>query len=96
MTTLDFLHAALDRSAYAAFFTESRTRLLDSTKLHRKSGFVLGYSQPSLRDWVCQWRSHTDTLQKPEFFRKLQSRRLILKLYTTKGSSFERHLRLAG
>ena len=30
-TTPDFLHAALDRSAYAAFFTESRTRLLDST-----------------------------------------------------------------
>jgi hypothetical protein len=35
----DFLLAALDRFAYAAFFTESRTRLLDSTKLHRKSGF---------------------------------------------------------
>jgi|SRR5580658_7934942 hypothetical protein len=26
-------------------------RLIDSTKLHRKSGSVLGYSQPSLRDW---------------------------------------------
>ena len=46
--TPDFLHAALDRSAYAAFFTESRTRLIDSTKLHRKSGSVLGYSQPKL------------------------------------------------
>jgi hypothetical protein len=31
-------------------FTESRTRLSDFTKLHRKSGSVLGYSQPSLRD----------------------------------------------
>jgi hypothetical protein len=50
-TTPDFLHATLDRSAYAAFFTESRTRLLDSIKLHRKSGSVLGYSQPSRRDW---------------------------------------------
>ncbi len=50
-TTPDFLHATLDRSAYAAFFTESRTRLLDSIKLHRESGHVLGYSQPSLRDW---------------------------------------------
>jgi hypothetical protein len=47
-TAPDFLHAALDRSAYAAFFTESRTRLLDSTKLHRKSGSVLGYFQPEL------------------------------------------------
>jgi len=46
----DFLHATLDRSAYAAFFTESRMRLIDSTKLHRKSGSVLGYFQPSLRD----------------------------------------------
>jgi hypothetical protein len=52
--TPDFLHAALDRSAYAAFFTESRMGLSDSTKLHRKSGSVLGYSQPSLRD--SNWR----------------------------------------
>jgi hypothetical protein len=29
-------------SAYAAFFTESRTRLIDSTKLHRKSGVAGG------------------------------------------------------
>jgi hypothetical protein len=29
-TDPDFLHATLDRSAYAAFFTESRTRLLGS------------------------------------------------------------------
>jgi hypothetical protein len=47
-TTPDFLYAALDRSAYAAFFTESCMRLIDSTKLHRKSGYVLGYFQPSL------------------------------------------------
>jgi hypothetical protein len=47
-TTPDFLHAALDRSAYTAFFTESRTKLLCSTKLHRKSGFVLGHFQPGL------------------------------------------------
>jgi hypothetical protein len=46
--TPDFLYAALDTSAYAAFFTESRTRLSDSNKLHRKSGSVLGYSQPEL------------------------------------------------
>jgi hypothetical protein len=49
-TTPDFLYAALDTSAYTAFFTESRARLSDSNKLHRKSGYVLGYSQPSLRD----------------------------------------------
>jgi hypothetical protein len=49
-TNPDFLHAALDRSAYAAFFKESRTRLRGSNKLHRRSGSVLGYSQPSLRD----------------------------------------------
>jgi hypothetical protein len=48
-TIPDFLHAALETSAYAAFFTESRTRLRDSTT-HRKSGFVLGCFQPSLRD----------------------------------------------
>jgi hypothetical protein len=44
----DFLHAALDRSAYAAFFTESRTRFIGSTKLHRKSGYVRGYFQTEL------------------------------------------------
>jgi hypothetical protein len=41
-TDLDFLHATLDRSAYAAFFTESRTRLLGSTELHRKSRYRPG------------------------------------------------------
>jgi hypothetical protein len=49
--TPDFLHAAPERSAYAAFFTESCTRLIDSTNLHRKSGYVLGYFQSSLRDF---------------------------------------------
>jgi hypothetical protein len=47
----DFLHAALDMSAFAAFFTESRMRLIDSSEPNRKSGCVLGYFQPSLRDW---------------------------------------------
>jgi hypothetical protein len=37
-TAPDFLHAALGRSAYAAFFKESRTRLFFSNKLHRKTG----------------------------------------------------------
>jgi hypothetical protein len=46
----DFLYAALDASAYAAFFTESRVRLIDSNQLNRKSGSILGYFQPSLRD----------------------------------------------
>jgi|ERR1700677_3262664 hypothetical protein len=41
-TDPDFLHATLDRSAYAAFFTESRMRLLGSIKLHRKSGYRPG------------------------------------------------------
>jgi hypothetical protein len=31
--TPDFLYAALDKSAYAAFFTESRMRLIGPTKL---------------------------------------------------------------
>jgi hypothetical protein len=47
----DFLYAALDRSACAAFFTESRMELIDSNKLNRKSGSILENSQPSLRDW---------------------------------------------
>jgi hypothetical protein len=58
-TAPDFLYAALDTSAYAAFFTESRTRLSDSNKLHRKSGSVLGYSQPSLRDSIGESSTHT-------------------------------------
>ena len=35
----DFLFVALERSAYAAFFTESRMRLAEPNKPHRKSGF---------------------------------------------------------
>jgi hypothetical protein len=34
----DFLHAALDGSACAAFFTESRMRLIDSTRPDRNPG----------------------------------------------------------
>jgi hypothetical protein len=37
----DFLYAALETSACAAFFTESRMRLMDSNKLHRKSGSLM-------------------------------------------------------
>jgi hypothetical protein len=40
---------APDISAYAAFFTESRVRLILSTNPNRKSEYVLGYSQPPLR-----------------------------------------------
>ena len=41
-TTPDSLYAALDTSACAAFFTESRMRLIDSNKAHTKSGYVWG------------------------------------------------------
>jgi hypothetical protein len=34
----DFLYAALDMTACAAFSKESRMRLANATKLHRKSG----------------------------------------------------------
>jgi hypothetical protein len=34
----DLLFAALDATAYAAFFTESRMKCAGATKLHRKSG----------------------------------------------------------
>jgi hypothetical protein len=44
-TAPDFLHAALDIFACAAFFTESRMRLILSTNLDRKFGYVLGYFQ---------------------------------------------------
>jgi hypothetical protein len=33
-------------------------RLVDSDKLHRKSGSILGHSQPSLRDWI-GWMEYT-------------------------------------
>jgi hypothetical protein len=34
----DFLYAALDATAYAAFSKESRMKCAEATKLHRKSG----------------------------------------------------------
>jgi hypothetical protein len=34
----DFLYAALDVTAYAAFFKESRLKCAGATKLHRESG----------------------------------------------------------
>jgi hypothetical protein len=34
----DFLYAALDAAAYAAFFEESRMKSPGATRLHRKSG----------------------------------------------------------
>ena len=34
----DFLYAALDATAYAAFAKESRKKRAGATKLHRKSG----------------------------------------------------------
>jgi hypothetical protein len=34
----DFLYAALDATAYAAFVKESRKKRAGATKLHRKSG----------------------------------------------------------
>ena len=34
----DFLYAALDATAYAAFVPESRKKRAGATKLHRKSG----------------------------------------------------------
>jgi hypothetical protein len=37
-TDPNFLYAALDKSAYATFFTESRMRSTDSDEFHRKSG----------------------------------------------------------
>jgi hypothetical protein len=37
-TDPDFLDAALDKSAYAALFAESRMRSIASDELHRKSG----------------------------------------------------------
>jgi hypothetical protein len=82
-TDPDFLRATLERSAYAAFFTESRTRLLGSTKLHRKSGYRPGAFSvvpaglvswnvhPGLTSWATLSRpfgNDRDTnLDKPDF-----------------------------
>jgi hypothetical protein len=38
----DFLYAALDATAYAAFVKESRKKRAGATKLHRKSGEARG------------------------------------------------------
>src|SRR5271156_5819551 len=53
----DFLYAALDTTAYAAFIKESRMKCAGATKLHRKSGgsptnafcSTLSASQPRLQ-----------------------------------------------
>jgi hypothetical protein len=54
-TDPDFLLATLERFAYAAFFTESRTRLFWSTELHRKSGYrprLLSARAVQIRFWT--------------------------------------------
>jgi hypothetical protein len=43
----DFLYAALDATAYAAFVKESRKRCAGATKLHRKSGEARNQSRDS-------------------------------------------------
>jgi hypothetical protein len=45
----DFLYAAPDRAARAAFSKESRMRFANATKLHRKSGGALPFSFPASR-----------------------------------------------
>jgi hypothetical protein len=39
-------HAALDAPAYAAFFSESRMKFVNATKLEGKSGVAEGESLP--------------------------------------------------
>jgi hypothetical protein len=43
----DFLYAALDATAYAAFVKESRKKRAGATKLHRKSGEARDQSRDS-------------------------------------------------
>jgi hypothetical protein len=89
--TPDFLHAALGRSAYAAFFTESRMGLSDSTKLHRKSGSVLGYSQPILSKLILvvvlplHQRHHCMEAQTPTLSSRAKPRDLLCALTPNKG-----------
>jgi len=45
----DFLYAALDAIACAAFFKESRMKCANATKLHRKSGAFAAKSFVSRR-----------------------------------------------
>ena len=46
----DFLYAALDATAYAAFVKESRKKRAGATKLHRKSGEARDESGDSLKE----------------------------------------------
>ena len=46
----DFLYAALDATAYAAFVKESRKKSAGATKLHRKSGEALDLSRDSFTE----------------------------------------------
>jgi hypothetical protein len=46
----DFLYAALDATAYAAFVKESRKKRAGATKLHRKSGEVRSQSRGSFTE----------------------------------------------
>jgi hypothetical protein len=45
-----FLYAALDATAYAAFFKESRKKRAGATKLHRKSGEARNQSRGSFTE----------------------------------------------
>jgi hypothetical protein len=46
----DFLYAALDATAYAAFVKESRKKLAGATELHRKSGEARDESRDSFTE----------------------------------------------
>ena len=46
----DFLYAALDATAYAAFVKESRKKRAGATKLHRKSGEAHDQSRDSFTE----------------------------------------------
>jgi hypothetical protein len=52
----------LSRAVEAQQGMESRARIIGPTELHRKSRYVLGYPQPSLRDSLLQragWVAHS-------------------------------------
>jgi hypothetical protein len=55
----DFLYAALDMTACAAFSRESRMRFANASKLHRKSG-----EAPPLSCPVSRWRPIVKALEK--------------------------------
>jgi hypothetical protein len=53
----DFLYAALDATAYAAFFKESRMKWAGATKLHRKSGVAptIAFAEfPQIWLWIAK------------------------------------------